>query len=69
MFLFIVCSRIAVLAVVLVMTPFLRGMQKMALCSRVKSSFLAIKSEKLQHVPTLKQELEDKDALITELGK
>ena len=41
----------------------------MALHSRVKSSILAVKSERLQQVPALKQELEEKDDLIAELGE
>ena len=41
----------------------------MSLHSRVKSSILAVKSERLQQVPALKQELEEKDDLIADLGE
>ena len=44
-------------------------MQRVILRSWVKSSILAVKSERLQQVPVLKQELEEKDAVIAELGR
>lgn len=43
--------------------------KKVVLRSRLKSSILAVKSEGLQQVPVLKQELAEKDAIIAELGR
>ena len=37
--------------------------------SRLKSSILVVKSEGLQQIPVLKQELAEKDAIIAELGR
>ena len=37
--------------------------------SRIKLSALAVKSKRLQQVPALKQELEEKDDLITSLAE
>ena len=44
-------------------------MQRVILRSWVKSSILAVKSERLQQVPVLKQELEEKDVAIAELRR
>ena len=41
--------------------------QKMAQWWQIKSSALAVKSERLQQVPALKRELEENDDLITSL--
>ena len=41
----------------------------MAQWSQIKSSALAVKSERLQQVPALKRELEEKDDLIAALAE
>ena len=43
--------------------------QKMAQWSQIKSSALAVKSERLQQVPALKRELKEKDDLIAALAE
>jgi len=43
--------------------------QRVILRSRLKSSILAVKYERLQLIPVLKQELAEKDAIIVELGR
>ena len=43
--------------------------QKMAQWSQIKSPALAVKSERLQQVPALKRELEEKDNLIAALAE
>jgi len=43
--------------------------QKLARRSRIKSSALAVKSERLQQFPALKWELEEKDDLIASLAE
>jgi hypothetical protein len=43
--------------------------QKMAHWWQIKSSALAVKSERLQQVPALKRELEEKDDLIAALAE
>ena len=42
-------------------------MQKLARRSQIKSSALAVKSERLQQFPALKRDLEEKDDLIASL--
>ena len=43
--------------------------QKLAQRSRIKSSALAVKSERLQQFPALKWELEEKDDLVAALAE